>query len=72
MLDKNEDNTYYVLHVRVEKVIISLTTSLKTVTGAKNDRDVEDVVNVVKKSDTLMAGIDFVKGVLDLTLDTDN
>jgi hypothetical protein len=72
MPDKNEDNTHYVLHVRVEKIVTTPNTNLKAVTGSKNDRDIEDVVNIVKKAESLMGGIDFIKDVLDLTLNEYN
>lgn len=66
-----DDNSHYIIHVRVEKVTVSPTTSLKAVTGSKNDRDVEDVVNVIRKSDHLTTGIEFIKGVLELTRETE-
>ena len=61
-----EENTHYVLHVRVERVITTPNQGLKAATGPTKDRDVQEVINVVKKSDSLMNAVDFVKGVLDL------
>jgi len=62
---------HYVVHVRVEKVLTTKIPGIKIVdTGDK--RIVEDVVNITKKSDNLVHAVDFVKGVLELSLDTDN
>jgi hypothetical protein len=67
-MPQNEaDNTHYILHVRVEKVVTTPNQGLKAATGSAKDRQVEDVVNVVKKSDFLTSGIEFIKGVLELT-----
>jgi hypothetical protein len=65
-----DDNSPYIIHVRVEKVTVTPNTSLKAVTRPKNDRDLEDVVNVIRKSDHLTTGIEFIKGVLELTRET--
>jgi hypothetical protein len=66
-----EKNTHYVIHVRVEKVTVIPSTGVKQVAGNKNEREVEDVVSVVKKCDNLLFGVDFVKGVLELSIDRD-
>jgi hypothetical protein len=70
MPQNEDDNSHYVIHVRVEKVNVSFNNGLKAVTGPVKDRQVEDVVNVTRKSDHLTTGIEFIKGVLELTRET--
>lgn len=64
-----ESTTRYVLHVRVEKIVTTPTTGLKAASGPSKERDIEDIVNIVKKSDSLVEGVEFIKGVLNLSID---
>jgi hypothetical protein len=64
----DNDGVHYVLHVRVERVQVKPVTSLKSIGGPNTERAIEEVVNVVRKSNDLDSAVDFVKGVLDLTM----
>ena len=60
------DNTHYVVHVRVEKVVINPNGGGLKIVDTGDRRSVEEVLNVVRKASFLSDGVDFIKGVLDL------
>lgn len=67
----SDNEPHYVVHVRVEKVLMVKVGGIKVVDSG-DKRVVEDVVNVTKKSTSLRSGINFIKGTLDLTLDEED
>jgi heptaprenylglyceryl phosphate synthase len=69
--EKIEPQSSYVVHVRVEKVVryVNKTTSIGGTTETKA-KEVEDVINVVKKDRDLNGALAFIKNTMDLVAES--
>jgi hypothetical protein len=65
-----EENVHYVVHVRVEKVVKTVVSprgvAAAAMVGDKQNREVEEVVNVTRKTPKIESAIAFAKNALDL------
>lgn len=65
--EKLEPEEHYVIHVRVEKVTRYVNKATTIIGSTETQgREVDEVVNVIRKSVSLPSAIVFIKGTLDL------